>query len=89
MSSLWGLYLTSLRGFLGQPLLMSGSILSPPPNPLDFLRLYLLRLPFCLPRVLRLELPFSFPLWNSSLLSPLTCAKLYFCCWFALWVQVE
>lgn len=39
--------------------------------------------------VLRLELPFSFPLWNSSLLSPLTCAKLYFCCWFALWVQVD
>lgn len=30
--------------------------------------------------VLRLELPFSFPKWNSSLLSPLTCAKKHFCC---------
>lgn len=35
--------------------------------------------------VLRLELPFSFPLWNSSLLSPLTCAKLYFCCCQVEW----
>lgn len=35
--------------------------------------------------VLRLELPFSFPKFNSSLLSPLTCAKLNFCCCQAEW----
>jgi len=38
--------------------------------------------------VLRLELPFSFPLWNSSLLSPLTCAKPFFyCCQFEWIIQ--